>query len=155
MHTPLNTMVPLTYFWAPINCNVRMGVLHSYSDGQMVTMAHYPLSLKNGLDTFNACMCLLLDRPVITIRLELMKSICITGRVQQLSNAQWTYSVTFCRCWPGAPKCSKTDAWTDQFLNKFNLFCTKLPDSYSPVWQSQMLNIILGRTHSIYLNIYI
>lgn len=65
-----------------------MGVLHSYSDGQMVTMAHYPLSLKNGLDTFNACMCLLLDRPVITIRLELMKSICITGRVQQLSNAQ-------------------------------------------------------------------
>lgn len=64
MHTPLNAISP------PITRgSVIMGMLHSYSDGEMMTMAHYPLSLKNGSDTFNACMCLLVNRPVITVRL--------------------------------------------------------------------------------------
>lgn len=37
--------------------SAKNGWVHSYSDGEVMTMARYPLSLNNGWDTFNACMC--------------------------------------------------------------------------------------------------
>lgn len=114
MHTPLNAISP------PITRgSVIMGVLHSYSDGEMMTMAHYPLSLKNGSDTFNACMCLLVNRPVITVRLwnqwnpfASLAPVCLD--IQQLSNGEWRYSVKWKMIWE--EMCSACPAKTKQML---------------------------------------
>lgn len=129
--------------------SAKNGWIHSYSDGEVMTMAHYPRYLPEQWVEYIQCLYVLLllnelARTIYPFRWEAFAALATI-----LCRAARKHIVIF--PWISTGRVWKQNwvtsgfHWTFFALN----FLTILP-----VWQSQMLNIILGRT-LIYLDIYI